>query len=447
MSDSNPADNERSFTALPKPDLEEQPLEPKESRRRRRLFDVPEGGLIGWLILWLLAAVGGALIVISWQWLTGNPSFDTASVNDRIATLETRVGQIAAGKAPKAAEASFAQERRSLAALTTRVDADEARLTALENAAGQAPAAGQAVQGQSTHGQPAPENAAALKAAIDKNAADLAQLAQQFGKLNQSSGAQLESRVATNEKTLAGLRSDFDTRGKSTADVLDKLSARLTIDEGRLAPADLAARLDSFALKADLTVLDARLAKLEGQDTAGLIRRASAVLALADFVRASEGPAPFASELHTLAALVPASPEIADLSSYARSGAPTVTELSQRFSRNTDTVLAVERAAHARNWSERLWFEFVNLVSVRRVGNLPGNDTEARVARAEFDLKNGNLAAAVNEVRSLDAPARAAAAPWLKGAEARLAIENDTRALTARIVTGLASAAQSGAPK
>ncbi|MDE3116088.1 MAG: hypothetical protein KGL26_10850 [Pseudomonadota bacterium] len=436
MSDPGPADNERSFAALPQPEAEEPPPEPKDARRRRRLFDVPEGGLIGWLILWLLAAVGGALIVISWQWIVGNPSPENAAVNDRLATLETRIGQIAAGQAPKAAEASFAEERRNLAALKTRVDADEARLTALEAAAGQT----------SASGQPVPA-AAALKAAIDKNAADLAQLTQQIGKLSQSASAQLEGRIAANEKAVAGLRNDLDTGNKTTADALNKLSARLTIDEGRLAPADLAARLDSFALKTDLAALDTRLTKLEGQNTASLIRRASAVLALADFVRASQGQAPFANELDTLATLVPASPEITDLSRYAKSGAPTTAALGQRFSHEIDTILATERAASAHNWTERMWFDFINLVSVRRTGNVSGNDTEARLARAEFDLGDGNLAAAVNEVRGLDAPARAAAAPWLKDAEARLAIENDTRGLTARIVTGLASTAQTDAPR
>lgn len=437
MSDPDPADNERSFAALPQPEAEEPPPEPKDARRRRRLFDVPEGGLIGWLILWLLAAVGGALIVISWQWIAGNPSPENAAVNDRLTALETRIGQIAAGQAPKAAEASFAEERRNLAALKTRVDADEARLTALEAAAGQT----------SASGQPAPAATAALKAAVDKNAADLAQLTQQIGKLNQNAPAQLENRVAANEKAVAGLRNDLDTGNKTIADALNKLSARLTIDEGRLAPADLATRLDSFALKADLAALDTRLTKLEGQNTAGLIRRASAVLALADFVRASQGPAPFANELDTLATLVPASSEITDLSRYARSGAPTTAALGQRFSHEIDTILAAERAASAHNWTERMWFDFINLVSVRRTGNVSGNDTEARVARAEFDLRNGNLAAAVNEVRGLDTPARAVAAPWLRDAEARLAIENDSRALTARIVTGLASAAQTDAPR
>ena len=437
MSDSDPADSERSFAALPKPETEETAPEPKEPRPRRRFFDVPEGGLIGWLILWLLSAVGGALIVVAWPWMVGNTSPESAGANDRISALETRVGQIAAGQAPKAAEASFAEERRSLAALKARVDADEARLAALETAAGQT----------SASGQPAPAGAAALKAAVDKNTADLAQIAQQLGKLGQSGSAQLDGRVAANEKALSGLRSDLDARSKATGDALDKLGARIAIDEQHLAPADLAARLDSFALKTDLAALDARLAKLEGQDTAGLIRRASAVLALADFVRASEGPSAYSSELDTLAALVPASPEIADLSHYAKHGAPTMAALSQRFSREIDTILATERAASARNWAERLWFDFVNLVSVRRTGNVSGNDTEARVARAEFDLKNGNLAAAMIEVRGLDAPARAAAAPWLTDAEARLAIENDTRTLTARIVTGLASAAQTDVPR
>lgn len=383
MSDSDSADGERSFSALPKPEPEETAPSAKEPRQRRRFLDMPEGAL-GFFILLVLAAAGGALIVIYWPWMSGAGAPDNTAVNDRLMALETRIGQIAAGHAPKAAAASFEEERRNLAALKDRVDADEARIAALESASGQ-------ISG------------------IDGTA-------------------------------LQALRNDLDARAKATGEALDKLGGRVAELEKHVPPADLAERLDSFALKSGVAALETRLARMESQDTAGLMRRAASVLALADLVRASEGEQPFANELDALRALVPASPEIADLSRYAKRGTPAVTALAQRFSRDIDFILAAERAARARNWTERAWLDLVNLVSVRRVGNIPGHDTEARVARAEFALKNGDLAAAVAEVRSLDAPARAAAASWLKDAEARLAVNADARALTSRIVTGLATA-------
>lgn len=392
MSESDPAGSARPFTAVPKPEAEETEPPAAEPRPRKRFLEMPEGAL-GFFILWLLAAAGGALIVVFWPWVSSTGAPDNAAVSDRLAVLETRVGQIAAGHAPQAAAASFEEERRNLVALKARVDADEARLAALES-----------------------------------------------GNEGASGTAPSAARSATAEKALADLRSDLDAQQKASTDALAKLDARLSEAEKRLPAADLSARLDSLAPKSDVAALDARLAKLENRDTASLVRRTSALLALADLMRASEREQPFTNELDVLRALVPASPEIADLSRHAKKGVPSVTILSQRFAQDADSILAAEHAARAQNWLERVWLDLVNVVSVRRIGNVPGSDTEARVARAEFALKNGDFAAAVADVRSLDAPARAAAAPWLKDAEARLAVDADARALTNRVVAGLAAA-------
>lgn len=391
MSESDPAGSARPFSAVPKPEAEETDTPAAAPRRRRRFFDMPEGAA-GFFILWVLAAAGGALVVVYWPWVSGTGAPDNTAMNDRLAVLETRIGQIASGHAPQAAAASFEEERRNLAALKARVDADEARLAALESGTG-GPTAGV---------QPAAGNAAT-------------------------------------EKALAVLRSDLDAQEKASADALGKLDARLTDDEKRLPAADLSERLANLAPKSDVTALDTRLAKIENKDTASLVRRASALLALADLMRASERERPFPNELDVLRALVPPSPEIADLSRRAQKGVPSATILSQRFARDADSILAAERRSRARNWLERAWLDLVNVVSVRRIGNVSGNDTEARVARAEFALKNGDLAAAVAEVKNLDAPAAKAASPWLKDAEARLAVDADARALTNRIVAGFAA--------
>lgn len=396
MSESDSNGNARPFSAMPKPEEPESPA--KEPRARRRFLDVPEGGL-GFFILWLLAAAGGALIVVYWPWVSGAGAPESAAVNDRLAVLETRIGQVASGHAEKAAEASFVEERRNLTALKNRVDADEARLAALESGAG------------GPGGDP-----------------------------------QAAARIAANEKALAALRSDLDTQTKTSGDALGKLGTRMDEAEKRLPPADLAERLDSLAPKTSVSNLETRLSTLETRDTAGLIRRASSLLALADLMRTSERGEPFTDEFGVLRALVSASTEIADLSRYAKRGVPSTAALTQRFSHDANSILAAERATRAQGWMERAWFDIVGLVSVRRIGDIPGNDSEAHIARAEFALQRSDLAAAIFEVRHLDRPARMAAASWLKDAEARLALDRDTRALTDRIVAGLASATQHEPP-
>jgi hypothetical protein len=220
-------------------------------------------------------------------------------------------------------------------------------------------------------------------------------------------------------------------------DALGKLAARMTTLEKNAPPVDLAARLDAFALKSGEAALESRIGKLEDQDTAGVMRRAAAVLALADLVRASGSAESFGPELDALKALVPASPQVADLSHYAGKGVPTRAMLADKFSQNAAAIVAAQRTDQAQGWSERMWANLANLVSIRRVGEIQGRDVEARVARAEVDLHAGDLARAVAEVSALRGSARAAAGDWLDEARGRLAVDRDARLLATQVVASL----------
>ena len=423
MSNSEPANGERTSGAAPKPEPKEPAPSVSEAKPRRGWSAMP-GAALGLFVLLLLAAACGGLIAVYWPWMAGTG--DNSAISTRLTTLENRVGQIAADRSRAAAAASLQEMRRNLAALKSRVDADEARLAALEKAAPDGSNA----------------DAGALKAQLDNYASDLAKISQRLDKLEQappSQGAtpdpQLAAKIDANAKALTTLRSDLDAQTKSASETLDKLGGQIAALEKTAPPADLAERLDSFALKTGMAALETRIGHLEDQNAAGMLRRAAAMLALADLVRATERERPFRNELDALRALMPNAPQIAALSQHAAKGVPTAATLAARFHHDIDGALAAERASRAHNWIERVWYDFVNLVSVRRVGNVAGNDTESRLARAEFALKNGDLAAAVKDVQRLDAPARKAVAAWLKDAEARLAVDRDARALTRRIVS------------
>lgn len=365
MTDSSDSEK-RAFTALPKGEPEEAAAQEAPARR-----GIGEG--LGIFMLVILASLSGGLIAVYWPWIMHSGS------DDRVTTLENRLDQIAAGQAPKAAAAAFQDAHRDLAALKTRIDADEARLNELEKA----------------------NPAAADMDAIQKNL------------------AALNAQTAGHEKSLGDL------------------SLRVAALEKTAPPPDLPQRLDSFADKTNVAALDARVTKLEARDPAAAMRRAASVLALAELVRTSESDAPFASELSALKALSP-QPEISDLDRYAKKGIPTLAMLQQRFPATADAILAAERRSTANDWLDRVWASFVTMVSVRRVGNVQGNSTEARIARAEFDLKGGDLAGSISELQSLVGPARNAAQAWLDDAKARAAVTQDTRALTDHVIAGLA---------
>jgi len=120
--------------------------------------------------------------------------------------------------------------------------------------------------------------------------------------------------------------------------------------------------------------------------------------------------------------------------------------LADKFSQDAAAIVAAQRTDEAQGWSERLWANLANLVSIRRVGEIPGRDVEARVARAEVDLRTGDLARAVSEMNALRGSARAAAGDWLDEARGRLAVDRDARLLATQVVASLAApAAQSPA--
>jgi len=413
MAESDGKERERSFTALPKPDAAETEAAPE---RRRGWFDLPDGAL-GIFVLLILAAVSGGLIAVYWPWLQGNA--DTSAANDRLTALESRVGQIAAGQAPKAAAASYEDMRRDVTALKDRIDADEARLMALEKSTG-------AAEGT---------DVASLKAAVDKNTSDLQQFQARMAKLETASPM---ARLDAANKSIADLKKDLDARAQSLNDALARLEARTGALEKTAPPADLADRLDSFALKSDEAGLDARIAKLEAKDVTGALHRAAALLAVTGLARATQGDRPFTDEFAAVRALLPGEPEVTALSAYAGKGVPTRAMLRDALEAEAGTILAAAREAAAKTWWQRLWANLAGLVTVRRVGDVGGDTAEAHVARAEDALKSDDLPRAVAEISALKGPAADAARGWLKDAKARQAVDGAVAGLSGRVVLMLA---------
>jgi hypothetical protein len=383
----------RPFAALPAPEKDDSGE--GEPRARRSLF--PDGAL-GIFFLLILAAVSGGLIAAYWPWVQGSDAS-----NDRLTTLESRVAQIAAGHAPTVAAAAYGDEQKTVAALKMRLDADEARLTAMEKSTGQ-------IDGSDT---------AALKS-------DLDQLSGRIARLEQNPGA-----------SGAPLRKELEGRAQTQADAIGRLGERVSGLEKNAPPADLEARLDGFALKSGEDALEQRVGRLESQNASDVMKHAATLLALADLVRVSAGGESFTPELQTLRALSPTAPEIGDLSRYAAHGAPTRAVLAAQLSGEADSILAAERASDAKSWTGRLWANLANLVSIRRVGGVSGDSTESRLARAQADLRTGDLDRATAEITALKGVAHNAASGWIGQAEARLAVDRDTRALMTRVIAAM----------
>ena len=69
---------------------------------------------------------------------------------------------------------------------------------------------------------------------------------------------------------------------------------------------------------------------------------------------------------------------------------------------------------------ERTWQRVSSLITIRRIGEIHGEETDAILARAERRLIAGELTAAIDLMENLKGPASAAARDWLDKAKAHL---------------------------
>jgi hypothetical protein len=169
-----------------------------------------------------------------------------------------------------------------------------------------------------------------------------------------------------------------------------------------------------------------------------MLLRAGRILALSDLSRAAAGPEPFVIQLAAAIATVPDESLFGALRPHAEAGAPVAAQLIARYPEAARQALAAERADAAENIFARLWNSFTSLISIRRVGNVEGDDTTAHLARAEAALGREDLAAAVDELQGLQGAAAQSMSTWREDARARLEIENAIAGVNARIVQTLA---------
>jgi hypothetical protein len=90
---------------------------------------------------------------------------------------------------------------------------------------------------------------------------------------------------------------------------------------------------------------------------------------------------------------------------------------------------------------QRLLGKLKSLISLRRIGaDVQGDSVEAKLARAEAAIDAGDLAKAVELVKSLPPQTSHATADWLARAEAHLAAQRAVDQLAAQAVSLLGSA-------
>jgi hypothetical protein len=195
----------------------------------------------------------------------------------------------------------------------------------------------------------------------------------------------------------------------------------------------------------DVDRLNARVATLESQQ-GHVSQAAAAALAASAVVEAAQGTGPFADELASLRALSPPSPELETLARLAQAGAPSRTALAASFSEYAALAARAARAPGDKaRLGDRIAYELSRIVTLRRVGDVPGDSVDALLARAERQVEDGDLDRALHTLDRLPPGARDALAPWRGRAERRVEIDRSAAALRARTLQTLANEARGGA--
>jgi uroporphyrinogen-III synthase len=188
---------------------------------------------------------------------------------------------------------------------------------------------------------------------------------------------------------------------------------------------------------------DAVGARNTGEQKALVAARASAVIGVAARLAGSiDAGVPFAAELNLLVPLVQGDAKlteiIAALQPYAQTGVASRAALEAEFPAVAKAAMAEDLADDS--YGERLLGKLRGLVSLRRVGDVPGDTTEAKLARTEQALHAGDVAKAAELVKSLPASTNKATAAWLARADAHLAAKRSLDQLAAYAVNLLGTA-------
>jgi hypothetical protein len=211
-------------------------------------------------------------------------------------------------------------------------------------------------------------------------------------------------------------------------------------------PAALAAGAPAAGPEAspDMAGLSTRVAALETQE-AHTAQAAAAALAAAAVVEASQGSGPFADQLAGLVAVAPPSPELAALARLAETGAPSRAALAATFPDYAARAASAARApGEGAGVGDQITYAFSRIVSLRRVGEVPGNSVDAVLARAERQVEDGDLDRALATLDRLPGRSRDAMAAWRERAVRRADIDRSAAALRARALQSLTAASRSG---
>lgn len=257
--------------------------------------------------------------------------------------------------------------------------------------------------------------------------------------------AAAERRVAAMEAGVAAIGAQQTVQAAELGTVRTELGAL-----GARADAvrdTLAAQSDRLStLAGEDESLGARLVAVEARvDRPEAARRAALGIALASLAGVANEGKPFASELAAVSRLAPDTEQVAALQAAASTGVANAPSLLRSFQPVARDAMRAEAAGNAEGVWQRFTGNALSLITVRRTGVVEGDGLEARLARIEAALGDGDVAVAVSEAQAVEGPAADVINPWLADAKARADVNGLVSDLRTTLLSDLAIAHQPGA--
>ena len=148
----------------------------------------------------------------------------------------------------------------------------------------------------------------------------------------------------------------------------------------------------------------------------------------------------FEAELKTLSALsqgdVTLEQGVEALGPLAVKGIPSTSALTTSFEATANDIVRAVAIPEGADWVEQTVKNVTSLVSIRRApGNIEGEGAMGTVARAEYNVRNGDIAGAIKELETLEGKPLEAAMSWVNAAKARLDAEKNLAQMQAHILS------------
>jgi hypothetical protein len=408
----NGSDSDNGFGEPAEPSGEKAPPPPRTSADELKgFFTHLAAGLLGGLI-------GVIALAFAWKLLPLG-----GGENAEIAALQAKVDKLEATPAPSG-------DTKAIAALDQRVKALEDRKVA-----------------------PPPDlsDLTSRVTRLEQSLDSLAKTADEGGSV--ADAAALDAKVNDMEQRLqANVASALDAQKTETGTEIQALQGELAALKAKLGALAEAKLGDQPDVSSEITTLDQRIAKLEDampgltstvDRSAATVKSGALAIAFANLNDAVSAGRPYAAELAAVQPLLPDAAGLDDLATHASKGIPTLSELTQDFTGIAEAAAPPPQPGGS--FVDSVIASAKSAITIRRIdADATGNEPDAVMARAEDDLKQGELDDAVAEIDGLPPAVRDAFAGWLEKAHARLAADETLAKLEGAVLLSLGGAKDGG---